>query len=35
MKQLDWPMIIFVGGYLIQDYWIYWGLPRIYYWRIH
>lgn len=32
MKQLDWQMILFVGGYLIQDYWLYWGLPRIYYW---
>ncbi|WP_010530751.1 hypothetical protein [Lentibacillus jeotgali] len=33
MKLLDWQMVLFVGGYLIQDYWLYWGLPRVYYWR--
>lgn len=33
MKQLDWQMIVFVGGYLIQDCWLYLGLPRVYYWN--
>lgn len=33
MKQLDWQMILFVGGYFLQDVWLYWGLPRVYYWH--
>ncbi|MFZ3577760.1 hypothetical protein [Virgibacillus sp. DJP39] len=32
MRNLDWQMIFFVGSHLAQDYWIYWGLPRLYYW---
>lgn len=31
MKHLDWQMIIFVGASLAHDYWIFWGLPRIYF----
>lgn len=34
MKHLDWPMIIFVGTSMINDYWVYWGLPRIYFWEV-
>lgn len=32
MKEMDWQMLLFVGASLVHDYWIYWGLPRIYYW---
>lgn len=34
MRHLDWQMILFVGSSLVHDYWIYYGLPRIYYWDI-
>ncbi|WP_176555804.1 hypothetical protein [Virgibacillus ndiopensis] len=33
MKHLDWTMIWFVGTSLVHDYWIYWGLPQIFYWE--
>lgn len=33
MKEMDWQMLIFVSASLIHDYWIFWGLPRIYYWN--
>ena len=33
MKQMDWQMLFFVGTSLVHDYWIYWGLPRVYYWH--
>lgn len=32
MKQLEWQLILFVGSSLIHEYWIYWGLPKVYYW---
>ncbi|SDK35945.1 hypothetical protein [Sediminibacillus albus] len=35
MKHLDWHMILFVGTSLAHDYWLYWGLPRIYFWDVH
>ncbi|GAB3795925.1 hypothetical protein [Virgibacillus kimchii] len=31
MKHIDWQMLFFVGGPLIQEFWIYYGLPRVYY----
>ncbi|WP_172840514.1 hypothetical protein [Virgibacillus phasianinus] len=34
MRHLDWQLILFVGTSLIQDYWIYFGLPRIHYWDV-
>lgn len=34
MKHLDWQLIMFVGGTLIQEYWIHWGLPKVYYWEV-
>ncbi|WP_443257759.1 hypothetical protein [Virgibacillus sp. L01] len=34
MRNLDWQMMLFVGSSLLHDYWIYWGLPRVYYWDI-
>lgn len=34
MRNLDWQMIIFVGASLAHDYWIYWGLPRVYFWEV-
>ncbi|WP_330948976.1 hypothetical protein [Virgibacillus sp. MG-45] len=34
MRQLDWHMIVFVGFSLIQEYWLIWGLPRVYYWEM-
>lgn len=33
MRNLDWQMILFVGSSLAHDYWIYWGLPRVYFWE--
>lgn len=32
MKHIDWQMLFFVGTSLVQEYWIYWGLPHIYFW---
>ncbi len=34
MNNIDWQMIMFVSTSLVHDYWIYWGLPRVYYWDI-
>ncbi|MFD2045780.1 hypothetical protein ACFSTA_13690 [Ornithinibacillus salinisoli] len=31
MKFVDWQMVIFVSVSMVADYWIYWGLPRVYY----
>ncbi|WP_430785679.1 hypothetical protein VBD025_11785 [Virgibacillus flavescens] len=31
MRNFDWQMILFLGSSFVHDYWIYWGLPRIYY----
>ncbi|MFS0864422.1 hypothetical protein [Fredinandcohnia sp. 179-A 10B2 NHS] len=31
MKHVDIQMILFVGASLIHDYWLIWGLPRVYY----
>jgi hypothetical protein len=31
MKSIDWQMLLFVGGSMVQEMWIYYGLPRIYY----
>ncbi|WP_269528347.1 hypothetical protein [Anoxybacteroides tepidamans] len=33
MRQIDWQMMAFVGITLLQEYWCYFGLPRIYYWQ--
>ncbi len=27
-------MILFVGATLVHEYWLYWGLPRVYYWDV-
>lgn len=34
MKNLDWHLVLFVGVSLVHDYWIYWGLPKVYYWDV-
>ncbi|MBP1967931.1 hypothetical protein J2Z83_000023 [Virgibacillus natechei] len=34
MKDLDWQMILFVGSSLVHEFWIYRGLPSIYYWDV-
>lgn len=34
MKNIDWNMAIFVGESLIHEYWVFWGLPRVYYWDL-
>ncbi|MEN2766315.1 hypothetical protein [Ornithinibacillus xuwenensis] len=34
MKSIDWQLILFVGVSTLHDYWIYWGLPRIYYYEM-
>jgi hypothetical protein len=34
MKQIDWQFVCFVGGSILQDLWLYVGLPRIYYWEL-
>lgn len=34
MKHLDWTMFIFVGATMAQDIWLYYGLPRMYYWNV-
>lgn len=31
MKYIDVHMLFFVGGSLVQEFWIYYGLPRLYY----
>lgn len=32
LKPANLDMVMFVGVSLLQDFWIYYGLPRIYYW---
>ncbi|MCC3357274.1 hypothetical protein [Bacillus sp. REN16] len=34
MKQLEVQMILFVGVTLVHEYWLHWGLPRVYYWDV-
>ena len=34
MRHIDWHMVFFVGTSVVQEYWIYWGLPRIYFWDV-
>ncbi|SDQ57412.1 hypothetical protein [Virgibacillus salinus] len=34
MRHLDWQMMLFIGSSLLHDYWVYWGLPRVYCWNI-
>lgn len=34
LKYLDWQMMLFVGTSLVHDYWVYWRLPRIYYYSV-
>jgi hypothetical protein len=34
MKQLDWQLVCFFGASVIQEIWLYVGLPRIYYWHL-
>lgn len=31
MRMIDWQMLLFVGGSMIQEIWIYYRLPRVYY----
>ncbi|MFT4415491.1 hypothetical protein ACLM5H_16675 [Fredinandcohnia humi] len=31
MKYLDMQMLVFVGASLVHEYWLFWGLPRVYY----
>ena len=33
MRSIDWQILLFVGGSMVQDIWIYYKLPRIYYMR--
>ncbi|MFC4557262.1 hypothetical protein ACFO3D_03420 [Virgibacillus kekensis] len=33
LKVPDWHILLFVGTSLVHDYWIFWGLPRVYYWE--
>ncbi|WP_170150254.1 hypothetical protein [Oceanobacillus halophilus] len=33
MRHLDWQLLLFTGGSLLQEAWIYWGLPKLYYWN--
>lgn len=32
MKQLDWQMVAFVGLSLLQDFFPYHHIPKVYYW---
>ncbi|WP_200801552.1 hypothetical protein [Bacillus sinesaloumensis] len=34
MKQIEIQMILFVGVTLVHEYWLHWGLPRVYYWDV-
>lgn len=34
MKQIEWQFVMFVGSTLIHDFWIYYGLPKVYYWEV-
>ncbi|WP_199868451.1 hypothetical protein [Virgibacillus senegalensis] len=34
MRGVDWQMVLFVGTSLVQEYWLYWGLPRVYFWDV-
>ncbi|MFB4169137.1 hypothetical protein [Virgibacillus sp. JSM 102003] len=34
MRHLDWQMMLFIGSSLLHDYWVYFGLPRVYYWDV-
>jgi hypothetical protein len=31
MRNIDWQMLLFAGGAMVQEIWIYYGLPRVYY----
>jgi len=31
MKSLDWQMLLFVGATMAKEFWLYYGLPRMYY----
>ncbi|WP_179151900.1 hypothetical protein [Oceanobacillus senegalensis] len=34
MRNVDWSMVMFVMGPILNDAWLLWGLPRIYYWNM-
>ncbi|WP_169750794.1 hypothetical protein [Ornithinibacillus contaminans] len=34
MKSIDWQMVLFIGASTVHDWWIYWGLPRVYYYEV-
>jgi hypothetical protein len=31
MRYIDWQILLFVGGSMVQEIWIYYRLPRVYY----
>jgi hypothetical protein len=31
---MDWQMVSFTGLSLLKEYWVYYGLPRMYYWEM-
>ncbi|SDM68982.1 hypothetical protein [Sediminibacillus halophilus] len=34
MRGMDWQLVLFVGTSLMQEYWLYFGLPRVYFWDV-
>ncbi|MFZ3588821.1 hypothetical protein ACOI1C_05955 [Bacillus sp. DJP31] len=34
MRQLDWQLLCFISASVIQDLWLYVGMPQIYYWEV-
>ncbi|WP_162832879.1 MULTISPECIES: hypothetical protein [Sediminibacillus] len=34
MRGMDWQLVLFVGTSLVQEYWLYFGLPRVYFWDV-
>lgn len=33
MNDLDWQMLFFVSTSIVHEYWVLWGLPRVYVWN--
>lgn len=31
MKRIDLLMLLFIGGSMVQEIWLFYGLPRMYY----
>ncbi|WP_209366950.1 hypothetical protein [Sediminibacillus dalangtanensis] len=34
MRGMDWQLVLFVGTSLVQEYWLCFGLPRVYFWDV-